>query len=80
MPSVLHDFVVVAAVVVLSHDSAIPRPVACEASLSMGFSRHKCWSGLLFPVPGNLPKPEPLASLALADGFFTTGPTWEALP
>ena len=45
--------------------------------------RQEYQSGLLFPSPGNLPhpqiKPESLASLDLAGGFFTTGTTWEAL-
>ena len=31
--------------------------VACQASLSMGFSRQEYWSGLPFPTPGDLPKP-----------------------
>ena len=31
--------------------------VACQAPLSMGFSRQECWSGLPFPSPGDLPKP-----------------------
>ena len=31
--------------------------VACQASLSMGFSRQEYWSGLLFPPPENLPYP-----------------------
>ena len=31
--------------------------VACQASLSMGFSRQKYWSGLPFPSPGDLPNP-----------------------
>ena len=30
----------------------IPRPVARQAPLSMGFSRQEYWSGLLFPSPG----------------------------
>ena len=30
--------------------------VAHQAPLSMGFSRQKYWSGLLFPTPGDLPK------------------------
>ena len=52
--------------------------VACQAPLSMGFSRQKleCWSALPSPSPGDLPKPviEPasLQSPALADGLFTT--------
>ena len=32
--------------------------VACQATLSMGFSRQKYWSGLSCPPAGNLPKPE----------------------
>ena len=31
--------------------------VACQAPLSMGFSRQGYWSGLPFPSPGNLPNP-----------------------
>ena len=31
-----------------------PWPVACWASLSMGFSRQESWSGLPFPSPGDL--------------------------
>ena len=30
---------------------ATPRTVACQAPLSMGFSRLEYWSGLLFPSP-----------------------------
>ena len=30
---------------------------ACQTPLSMGFSRQEYWSGLLFPSPGDLPKP-----------------------
>ena len=33
------------------------RLVACQASLSMGFSRQEYWSGLPFPSPGDLPNP-----------------------
>ena len=29
--------------------------LACQAPLSMGFSRQEYWSGLLFPPPGDLP-------------------------
>ena len=36
---------------------ATPCTVACQASLSMGFSRQEYWSGLLFPSPGDLPNP-----------------------
>ena len=56
--------------------------VARQAPLSMGFSRQDYWSGLLRPPPGDLPDPgiEPasLATLALADRYFTTCTTWEA--
>ena len=33
------------------------RTIACQAPLSMGFSRQEYWSGLLFPPPGDLPSP-----------------------
>ena len=36
---------------------ATPRTVACQALLSMGFSRQEYWSGLPFPSPGDLPDP-----------------------
>ena len=56
--------------------------VACQAPLSMGFSRQEYWSGLPCPLPGDLPYPgiEPasLMSPALAGRFFTTTTTWEA--
>ena len=55
---------------------------ACQAPLSMGFSREKHWSGWPCPPSGGLPDPgiEPMSlmSLALAGGFFTTSATWEA--
>ena len=35
-----------------------PRTVACQAPLSMEFSRQKYWSGLPFPPLGDLPEPE----------------------
>ena len=31
-----------------------PWTVACQAALSMGFSRQEYWSGLPFPSPGDL--------------------------
>ena len=56
--------------------------VACQMPLSMGFSRQEYWSGLSFPLPGDLPdpgiKPTSLMSPALAGGFFATSTTWEA--
>ena len=36
---------------------AVPQTVACQAPLSMGFSRQEHWSGLPFPTPGDLPDP-----------------------
>ena len=36
---------------------ATPWTVAYQAPLSMGFSRQECWSGLLFPSPGDFPDP-----------------------
>ena len=52
----------------------------------MGFYRQVYWSGLPFPLPGDLPnsgiEPLSLLSPALAGGFFfffTTSATWEAL-
>ena len=38
-------------------DSAIPWTIACQAPLSMEFSRQEYWSGLPFPSPGDLPDP-----------------------
>ena len=60
-----------------------PRTEACQASLSMEFSRREYRSGLPRLSPGDLPNPgtEPtsLMSPALAGRFFTTSATWEAL-
>ena len=36
----------------------IPWTAACQAPLSMGFSKQGYWSGLPFPSPGYLPDPE----------------------
>ena len=52
-------------------DSATPWTVACQAPLSMQFSRQEYWSGLPFPSPRDLPDPEiKHMSSALAGGFF----------
>ena len=49
---------------------AAPRTVARQAPLPMGFPRQGYWSGLPFPISGNLPdpgiKPEFLVPSALA--------------
>jgi len=55
--------------------------VACQASVSLGFSRQEYWSGLPCPPPRDRPDPriEPtsLTSPALAVRFFNTRATWE---
>ena len=38
-------------------DTATPRKVACQISLSVGFSRQVYWSGLPFPPPEDLSHP-----------------------
>ena len=38
--------------------TAILGTVACQAPLSMGFSRQEYWSGLPFTSPADLPDPE----------------------
>ena len=62
--------------------SVILWTVACQAPLSMGFSRQEYWSGLPCPPPGDLLdqgiKPASLTSLALTGRFFSTCTTWEA--
>ena len=52
-----------------------PWTVACQAPLSMGFSRQEYWSGLPFPSSGNVPDPgiKPECPV-LTGGFFTTEP------
>ena len=56
----------------------IPWTIACQASLSMEFSRQEYWSGLSFPLPGDLLDPgiEPVspASPALQVDTFTAEP------
>ena len=47
---------------------AVSWTVACQAPLSIGFSRQEYWSGLPFPSPGNLPNP----------GFKPGSPAWQA--
>ena len=52
---------------------ATPLTVACQAPLSMGFSRQEYWSGLPFPSPGDLPDPgiEPRSRALQADSLPT---------
>ena len=60
-----------------------PWTVACQAPLSMEFSRQEHWSGLSFSSPEDHPDPgiEPVspASPALAGRFFTTVPPGKPL-
>ena len=60
-----------------------PWTVACQAPLSMEFSRQEYWSGFPFPSPGDLPDPgiksaSPV-SPALAGRFFTSEPPGKPL-
>ena len=45
-----------------------PWTVACQAPLSMEFSKQEYWSGLSFPSPGDLPDP----------GMKLVPPAWQA--
>ena len=49
-----------------------PWTVACQAPLSMGFSRQEYWSGLPIPSPGDLSDPaiEPGSPLLQADSLL----------
>ena len=53
--------------------------VACQAPLSMGFSRQEYWNELPCPPPGEIPDPGTksisLVSPALVRKFFTTSAT-----
>ena len=61
-----------------------PWTIACQAPLSVGFSRQEYWHGLPFPTLADLSdpgiKPTTPASPALAGGFFFFyhWATWEA--
>ena len=52
---------------------ATPWTVACQASLSMEFSRQEHWNGLPFSSPGDCPDPRmELLSPVLTGGVLTT--------
>ena len=57
---------------------ATPWTVVHQPLLSMGFSRQEYWSGLPFPILGDLPNPEiktaSVRSPALEGRFFTAMP------
>ena len=62
-PSVLACFLFFFPLLLLSRFShvrlcATPYMAVYQAPLSLGFSRQERWSGLPFPSPGDLPKPE----------------------
>ena len=69
----------------LSHVRLFAAPwtiIACQAPMSMGFSRQEYWNGLPLPTPEDLLHPgvesTSLTSPPLAAGFFTTRATWKA--
>ena len=47
--------------------------IACQASLSMGFSRRECWNGLPCRLPGDLPDPgiKPVSPALQADSLLS---------
>ena len=55
---------------------ATPWTVACQAPLSMEFSRQEYWSGLPFPSPGDLPNVviEPGSPALQADALSSEPP------
>ena len=60
-------------------NSATPWTVACQASLSMGFSRQEHWSGLPCPPPGGSSQPRGQTQVSgIAGRFFTIWITREA--
>ena len=54
-----------------------PWTVACQAPLSMDFSRQEYWSGLLFPSPEDLPDPgiDPESPAFQADSLTSEPPS-----
>ena len=49
-----------------------PWTIAHQDPLSMGFPREECWSGLLFPSPGDLPDPGIHSTSPVPAGRFFT--------
>ena len=56
--------------------------IACQAPLSMGFSRQEYWSGLLFPSAGDLPSPgiKPQSPSFQADALTSEPPGKPPIP
>ena len=57
-------------------DSLPPMDYSPPTPLSLGFPRQECWSGLLFPSPGDLPDPgiEPGSPALQADSLPSDSP------
>ena len=68
-----YSIYVVEACSVMSN-SVTPCAIACQASLSTGFSWQKYWSQLTFPSPGNLSNPgtEPVSPALQADSLLVS--------
>jgi len=60
-------------------DSAIPWTVACQAPLSLEFSRQQYWSGLPFLSPGYRPYSRMESVSHIAGRFSTARVTKEAI-
>ena len=56
----------------LLQSCATLRTAACQASLSMAFSRQEYWSGLLCPPPGDRPDP------GIEPASLTSNLRWQA--
>ena len=69
------DSCMCAQLVIHVHLFVTPWTVACQATLSMGFSRQEYWIRLLFASPGDLPDPGIKHWHA---GPLPLSPTWEA--
>ena len=84
--TVLHMYHTYVHACVLSHFNrvwffATPWTVACQAPLSMGFSRQEYWRRLPSPPPGDLPNPriKPVSQLLhWQTGSLRPSATWEA--
>ena len=61
----------------ISDSFVTPWTIARQATLSMGFSRQKYWSGLPFPSPGYLPNPgiKPGSPTFQADSLLSEPPS-----
>ena len=59
-------------------DSVTQWTVACQAPLSMRFSRQEVWNGLPFTSPGDLPGPGNLLHPCMGKWILYCCTTWEA--